>query len=231
MTVVRTFDSAEELAREAAAFVAGRLTAVLAERPRASIALSGGSTPLAMNRALAACPLSWERLDFFQADERAVAPDDPASNFASATASLFSLLPRAPQIHRMPAELLDLEAAARAYEAQVPDRLDVIVLGLGEDGHTCSLFPGHPTLDERVRRVLPVLDSPKPPPRRLTLTPPVLERAGELLILVTGPAKAQAVSRALHEGPVREVPGRLARRGTWYLDRAAAELLGGGHSG
>jgi 6-phosphogluconolactonase len=231
MTVVRTFGSAEELAWEAAVYVAGRLNAALAERARASLALSGGTTPLLMNRALASQSLPWERLDFYQADERAVPPDHPESNYAGASQSLFSLLPTTPKVYRMPAELPDLDAAARAYEAQLPERLDVIVLGLGDDGHTCSLFPGRRAVSERERRVLPVVDSPKPPSRRLTLTAPVLEQARDLFMLVTGAAKAEAVCRSLEEGPVREVPGRLARRGTWYLDRAAAELLGGGHSG
>src|SRR5262249_32681738 len=130
------------------------------------------------------------------------------------------------QVFRMPAEREDLEAAARAYEALLPDRLDLIVLGIGEDGHTCSLFPGRPQVEESKKRVVAVHDSAKPPPRRLSLTPPVLAEAGQLVTIVAGRAKASAVWQALRSSAsAREVPARLAREGAWFLDDAAASEL------
>ncbi len=224
----------EALARDAAGFVEGLIRAALAERPRCSVALSGGGTPLPMNRALARATLPWERVDFFFADERAVPPDDAESNYRGARESLFAPLALPDrQLFRMEAEAPDLDAAARAYEESLPERLDVVILGMGEDGHTCSLFPGHASVEERTRRVLPVTDSPKPPPRRMTLGPTALAAARTLFMLVAGGGKAAAVRRALEEtGPAREVPARLAREGTWYLDApAASELRGGAHRG
>ena len=106
-------------------------------------------------------------------------------------------------------------------------RFDLIVLGIGEDGHTASLFPGSSLVDEHARMVAVVFDSPKPPSRRLTLTPPVLEAARQVLVLASGEGKAAAVARALAaEGDPHAVPSRLVRERDWYLDAAAARGLG-----
>jgi 6-phosphogluconolactonase len=103
--------------------------------------------------------------------------------------------------------------------------LDVVVLGIGEDAHTASLFPGAAALDEAVRRVLPVV-GPKPPPQRLTLTAPVLRAARLCLMLASGAGKADAVKRALLDPiDVKAVPSQLARQGVWFLDPAAAAAL------
>ena len=122
----------------------------------------------------------------------------------------------------MEAEAEDLDSAALRYAAQLPAALDVLVLGVGDDGHTASLFPGSPALQERTRRVVPAT-SPKPPTRRLTLTPPVIAAARRLVVLAAGPDKAEAVARAL-SGSVNanDVPATLARDGVWFLDGAAA---------
>src|SRR5262249_39350517 len=126
----------------------------------------------------------------------------------------------------------NLDAAALAYEGILPERLDIVLLGLGEDGHTCSLFPGHNAVLEKTRRVLAVYDSPKPPPRRLTFAPPPLVAAHTPFMLVAGQGKASAVRRALEEeGPIHDVPARLAKRGIWYLDAQAASQLRGGERG
>ena len=142
-----------------------------------SLAVPGGSVAESFFPRLASLDLDWDRVLVFFGDERAVAPDDPASN-ARLARDLW--LDRAPiplaNVHRMRAEGEDLDAAARAYERVLldvlgdPPRLDLALLGMGPDGHVCSLFPGHPALDETERYVLPVLDAPKPPPRRVTLT-------------------------------------------------------------
>jgi 6-phosphogluconolactonase len=125
----------------------------------------------------------------------------------------------------MEAERSDREAAAGDYERALPQRLDVLLLGMGADGHTASLFPGSAALDERSRLVVPVAGS-KAPAERLTITPPVIEAARKVAVLATGEDKAAMVARAL-EGPPepRTVPAQLARRGLWLLDRAAATRL------
>ncbi len=125
----------------------------------------------------------------------------------------------------MRGELEDGAAAAAEYEAILPERLDVLVLGIGEDGHTASLFPGDPALDAADRRVLAVR-APSPPHGRLTLTPIAIRAARERVMLARGNGKSAAVRRALEEpGPAREVPARLARVGHWILDGEAASDL------
>ena len=140
-----------------------------------------------------------------------------------------ALLSRVPipvaQVHRMEAERTDRESAAREYERLLPPRLDVLLLGMGADGHTASLFPGAASLDERQRRVVAVVGA-KPPAERLTITPPVIEDARTVAVLATGEDKAPMVARAI-EGRLapKAVPVQLARRGVWFLDRAAASRL------
>jgi len=171
--------------------------------------------------------VEWARVRIYFADERAVPPDHPESNFRLARETLLDPLRLAPRnIHRMKGEYQDLEAAVVEYEAHLTEPLDVLILGVGEDGHIASLFPGTPLADEKVRRVAAVTDSPKPPVLRLTLTARALGEARQVLVLATGPEKAEAVARALEgwAGP-REVPARLVRGRDWYLDRAAAGRL------
>jgi 6-phosphogluconolactonase len=206
-----------ELSRMAAAELARRL------RDGGSVSLAGGSTPRPAYELLAAEPgVRWERVTVYFGDERAVAPDDARSNYRMAREALLDRLATAPRVYRMEGETADLEAAARRYEQDLPDRLDVLVLGMGADGHTASLFPGSPALRERRRRVVPV-EAPADPPRRLTITPPVIAAARQVIVIVSGGDKADAVARAL-EGDLNEdaVPAALAREGLWLLDRAAA---------
>jgi 6-phosphogluconolactonase len=140
-----------------------------------------------------------------------------------------SLLDRVPipqnQVFRMQAEDPDRDAAARAYAALLPEALDVLVLGVGEDGHTASLFPGSPALSEAERRVVPVT-GPKPPPERLTVTPPVILGAARRIVLASGAGKADAIARAL-DGPwdPNATPIQFAKRGVWFVDPEAASKL------
>ena len=210
----------ESLAQEAAAWMARSLQDALAARPRASLALSGGGTPAPAYRALADMKLPWERVDVFFVDERFVPPDHADSNYRLAEDSLLKplRLPSA-QVFRMEGEREDRDAAARDYEAKLPPVLDVVLLGMGPDGHTASLFPGHPALEERERRVLAVV-GPKPPPWRMTLTLPVLLSARAVLNLVAGAGKADAVRRAL-AGDMA-LPAARVTNTQWMLDPAAA---------
>ncbi|HEY3499794.1 MAG TPA: 6-phosphogluconolactonase [Polyangiaceae bacterium] len=212
-------------------FAARAVARVLAEavraRGRATLALSGGTTPRAMHESLALISgVAWDSIDVYFGDERCVPPDHPDSNYRMAKESLFDRVAiPGERIHRPEAELRDRNAAALAYEKILPPALDLVVLGIGEDGHTASLFPGSPALDPSERRCVAVI-GPKPPPERLSLTPRALSDARLLLMLASGAGKAEAVARALEgEWDPRKTPAQLARRGEWILDRAAAVML------
>jgi 6-phosphogluconolactonase len=209
------------------------LERVLTERAKVSdrvtIGLSGGNSPRRVHERLAcSTKVPWLKVHVYFGDERAVPPEHAESNFRMAKESLLDRVPiPTAQVHRMRAEETDRDAAARAYEALLPEALDVLVLGIGEDGHTASLFPGSEALSERERRVLPVV-GPKPPPERLTLTPPAIFAARMRVVLASGAGKADAVARAL-EGPVdpASTPAQLAKHGVWFVDKPAAAKLAG----
>ena len=217
-----------QVANLAAQRIAEALNRAIAAEGAASLALAGGTTPRATYEALAKVSgIDWACVSIYFGDERAVPPTDPDSNYLMAQKALFehvALLPA--NIHRMVGEDPDQEAAARNYDGFLPPHLSVMILGIGEDGHTASLFPGSPALLERTRRVLPVI-GPKPPPKRLSVTPPVIEAAGLCVMLATGAGKADAVLRALR-GPldIQGTPSCLARAGLWVMDHAAAAKLG-----
>jgi len=216
----------KDLAARAALRIAAELTRAIAARGQATFALAGGTTPKATYESLAGLPLDWSHIDIFFGDERCVPADHADSNYRMAKAALFDrvAVPSA-RIHRMQGELADRDAAAQAYEAELPERLDLVVLGIGEDAHTASLFPGSPALRELARRVLPVL-GPKPPPERLSVTPPVLQSARLCIVLASGAGKAEPVRRAFQEPlDIVATPIQLARDGVWFLDAAAASAL------
>jgi 6-phosphogluconolactonase len=217
------------LPRRAAQWLAETMVSVLAGRGRCAIALSGGETPRPVYAALAAPDIAggidWSGVEVYFVDERAVPPDHADSNFRMATETLLAQVPiPATHIHRMEAERSDLDAAAAAYDRLLPQALDILLLGMGADGHTASLFAGSPALSER-RRVV-VVRSPKPPPVRLTITPPVIAAARVVAAVVMGAEKAAAVARVLDGGArASEMPAALARRGVWFLDLPAAARL------
>ncbi len=225
------------IGEDAAAFVRAaaeevtRLAARAARRRRFSIAISGGATPRPIHAALAEPPFAdrfpWPAAAFYFADERCVPPDDPESNYGAARRDLFSRAPVDPAlIHRIEGEREDIDAAAADYAALLPDALDILLLGMGEDGHTASLFPGSSALREEHRRALAVRDAPKPPASRITIAPPVIRAARAVVVLVAGANKAGMVARAL-SGPLRidDIPVQLAREATWILDASAAMEL------
>jgi 6-phosphogluconolactonase len=245
MSDVRVLADPEAVSRAAADDFVAQAREALGGRGRFSVALSGGATPRRLYELLAESPrrqaVDWARIDFFWGDERAVPPDHPDSNYGAAqTALLGPVGAPAERVHRIKGELPDPEQAARDYEAQLvrvfgatpdgpPPAFDLILLGMGADGHTASLFPHSQALAERRRWVLSVyvarLDA-----TRITLTPPVLNRGREIRLLVTGRDKAETLHDAL-EG-TRE-PERLpvqliapeAGRVIWLVDRAAASKL------
>jgi 6-phosphogluconolactonase len=219
-----------DLVGPAAEWIGSEVSRAVGERGLCAVALAGGRTPEPVYRKLAShSGISWDRVDVFFTDERAVPPEDPESNYGMIHRALLSRIPISPtRVHRMEADNPDREAAARSYEGALPEHLDLLVLGVGQDGHTASLFPGSPVMEELHRLVVPVI-GPKLPPERLTLTPPVIEAARSVVIIATGSDKAAVIARAI-EGPwaPREIPAQLARRGRWFLDQAAAERLAEG---
>jgi 6-phosphogluconolactonase len=203
----------------------------LAARDFFRLGLSGGRTPEAAYRLLASPEfrgrMPWTRIQVFFADERDAPPTEPESNYWLIRKLLVEPVGIPPEnVHRMKADSLDLDAAARAYQPLLGEPLDLLLLGVGEDGHTASLFPGSPLLRERERMAAAVYDSPKPPPRRLTITPPAIAATRNVIVLVTGASKAVAVARALEQdGAVEDCPARLLRGYDWLLDVAAAAEL------
>lgn len=192
------------------------------------LAVPGGRSALAIFAKLArARTIDWPESELLFTDERGVPPDHADSNYRLVRESLLvPLAERAPRVFRMRGEADDLDAAAREYDAALAARLDVLLLGVGEDGHVASLFPGSPLLAERERRAAVVLDSPKPPARRLTITPRVIDEARRVFVIATGAAKREAVARALDAaGDARDCPARLVRERTWFLDPEAAAGL------
>jgi 6-phosphogluconolactonase len=204
---------------------------LLTEAARAGeeIVFTGGSTPGRAYELAAELEADWSRAGAWWGDERCVPPDDQNSNFGLAEKTLFEKLEARPRIHRIRGED-DPEAAARAYEDELRGTaLDLLLLGLGPDGHVASLFPDSPGLEERERLVIPAEPQLEPYIERITLTPPVLRAARRIVFLVTGEDKADAVARALSGPADPGVPGSLIRAASGetlaVLDRAAASRL------
>jgi 6-phosphogluconolactonase len=208
-----------------ASWIAGRLAQAIAARGTASVALAGGNTPRRIYEELASLPVEWDRVEVFFGDERCLAPSDPDSNFRMAREALLDRV-AARHVHRLQGERTDREAAAADYAALLPPALDAIILGMGEDGHTASLFPGHDWSRPTGQRVIAVSGAPKPPPLRLSVTCDVIWAAQHRLVLATGYGKAEQVRLALGGDAQPQIyPVHNVRRATWLLDRAAASLL------
>ena len=239
--LLAVFPDTPALVAELATFVAKAQKDAIDKKGRFTIALSGGSLPamLAGLTALPAGAVKWHHWHVFYVDERAVPLDHSDSNHRACTEALFSRVPLpAAQIYPIDASQLgDLEELADAYEktlihafaqkdaARFPV-FDLILLGMGPDGHTASLFPAHALLTEEDRWVAPLADAPKPPPERITLTYPVINHAARVVFVATGAGKADVLARVLdhpEEGlpaaRVRPVsPGQLY----WFVDEPAA---------
>lgn len=214
------------VARRAAAFIADQARAAVRERGQFTLAVSGGRTPWAMLRALATLDLPWPQLQLFQVDERVAPAGDAVRNLTNIQASLLDHAPLpAANVHAMPVEAADLDAAARDYAATLqricdaPAVLDLVHLGLGADGHTASLVPGDASLQVGDADV--ALSGPYQGHRRMTLTYPVLNRARGVLWLATGADKRAMVAR-LRSGDTGIPAGRVQAGHAWLLGDAAA---------
>jgi 6-phosphogluconolactonase len=240
---IRILDDPDELAETAAGLIVDLATSAVAQHGRFTVALAGGATPRTTYERLARPPLSelmpWARTFVFFGDERGVGVDHADSNYGMAHRALLSKVPIPPrQVFRIPGEGADPEVVATDYARTLSEELkvrrgelphlDLVLLGLGIDGHTASLFPGSPVLKEVFRTVAAVHAAAAVIPQRFTLTFPVLNAAACVVYLVSGSVKAKVVKAALAEratslpaGLVRPTDGRLI----WLLDRAAAALL------
>jgi 6-phosphogluconolactonase len=223
---IHVAQSPEALAERAAERMASLIAEEVSRSGGCAVALSGGSTPGPILRRLARASLPWASVRWYFADERCVPPDDLESNYRGAKEALFDRAPIGPEhVFRMEGERADQDQAAADYARNLPEKIHLALLGIGEDGHFASVFPGSALVIEAVRPVAAVHDSPKPPPHRLTLTPAAL-RGTKVLMVAVGTGKAGAVRRALqgNELPLL-VPSRLWRAHEWVLDKAAASEL------
>jgi 6-phosphogluconolactonase len=239
--LVRVADTAALAEAAAAAILQTAQTAVTAHG-RFTIALAGGATPASTYARLAHAPfvtaMPWDKTWVFFGDERMVAPDHPASNFRMADERLLAKVPiAADRVFRMRGESDDSERAASDYGKVLADvcterragvpRLDLVLLGVGVDGHTASLFPGSPAVREVFRPVAAVHAAAAAIPERVTMTLPVINAAARVFVLVAGPEKAKVVKSVLVDkslvpaGMVSPVDGEL----WWFVDEAAAALL------
>lgn len=236
----QAYRDAKSAAQACADFVIARLEERLSGKESATLALSGGSTPRLLFESLATRGFPWQQVHVFWVDERAVPPTDPRSNYKLAAETL--LIPvRVPQrnIHRVHAELMPAVAASR-YAEDIRDffglelgempHFDVTHRGVGPDGHTASLFPGEPLIDDH-EGIAAAVYVEKLAEWRITLLPGVLQGARNTVMLATGADKAEAVRAAFH-GPYEPMryPVQLTspqgRAVTWFLDQAAARLIG-----
>jgi len=239
---ITIYPDTNTLSHAAAQYIVRLANEAIVTRGRFSIALSGGSTPKVLYGLLAEEPyhsqIGWTAVDIFWSDERCVPPDSEDSNYHLARQVLLDKISISPnQVHRMPADQPDRDAASQAYTVDMQrafgtsgiPNFDLIQLGMGPEGHTASLFPHQASLHEQQRLVMPV-SVPKPPPPRLTFTPPLLNAARHVLFLVTGAEKADALQAVL-EGEYQpdEYPAQIVRPPNgdlvWMLDNAAAAKL------
>jgi 6-phosphogluconolactonase len=224
------YKDADSVAQMAATTIAADARAAIAARGRFAVAFSGGKTPWIMLRALAGEDIPWAGVHFYQTDERVAPSGDPDRNLTHLVESLLQHAPLRPeQVHAMPVEAEDLQAAAAQYSmalreiAGSPPVLDLVHLGLGPDGHTASLVPGDDVLDVADKDV--AITGVYQGRRRMTLTYPVINRARRVLWVVTGSEKGEMLRR-LREGDASIPAGRVRRDQALLLaDRAAAGQL------
>jgi 6-phosphogluconolactonase len=222
MTGMRKVVQAEAFAAAAVDWIREKVELVLEQSEQCHLMLAGGGTPMPVYDRLAQQrDIPWQQIVIYFGDERCVPPRTSENNAYMAISRLFpDGVPPGVTVHRMCGEE-EPNKAARAYESILPSHIDVLLLGMGSDGHTASIFPGSVALDEEQRRVMPVIGN-KVPLQRLTITPPVIREARYLLLMAQGEEKADAVRGALKEG---SVPAALAADGDWLLDPGAGRYL------
>ena len=221
MAQTRTYPDAEAVARAAADYLYELISGCVAEHGVCHVALPGGGTPARCLELLAGSDLPGRDIHWYLGDERCYPPMHPERNDSMIEQCLWSRIDAPPaNRHRIPAEL-GPERAAEEYSALINGigRLDVIVLGMGEDGPTASLFPGNAALDDE-RAVVPVFNAPKAPPERVSLGLATLQAGVQRVVLVTGNNKHEALMRIQKGEPL---PAGLIGRSCWFVDQAAAK--------
>ena len=236
------FRTSQQMGQAAAEHVAYLCAQAVGERGRFTVAVSGGSLPKLLFPPMVSEPIrsqiNWSKWHVFWADERCVSLTDPDSNYRLTREYLFDHV-EIPPTQIVPInDTLDPATAAANYQkklaqvfaplsGQLP-RFDLILLGMGEDGHTASLFPNHPLLREKERWVTPIFDSPKPPPERITLTLPVINQARQVVFIAAGAGKAEALSAIIKGNS--DLPAALVQPTNgelhWFVDDAATGLTG-----
>jgi 6-phosphogluconolactonase len=233
--MIRIFPDYEALSRAAAEHTVRVGREAIAQRGLFHLALSGGSTPRGaygiLAEKLGAGPPLRRATHFYWGDERCVPAEHPQSNYAMARACLLDRVQVLPeQVHRIHADDPDPQGAAERYAAGFPAQADLLLLGIGEDGHTASLFPGSGGLARGNARFA-FVEAPVEPRGRITITPAGIAAARHVLVLVSGAGKAEALRRVFApQGDVQQTPARLVRGATWFVDRRAAALLEPGHN-
>ncbi|KZT74812.1 6-phosphogluconolactonase [Daedalea quercina L-15889] len=240
--ILFSFPSSAELCDALAEFVVKAQREAIEKKGRFSVAISGGSLPKQLNALISHPGVKWDKWQVFYADERVVPLDHPDSNHKLCTDELFSKVPIPKKnIHTIDPTLADdLEELSDAYEKELIHEFaqkdsarfpifDLILLGVGPDGHTASLFPGHSLLTEEDRWVAYIEDSPKPPPKRVTLTYPVINHAARLAFVASGVGKADTLHSVLDE-PERGLPASRVRpvypgQLYWFVDEPAVSKV------
>ena len=244
-TKVNIFADRDALSAALSAYVAHLAAMATAERGRFYVAFSGGSLMDIISPSLGSNPLrdtvNWSGWHVFWVDERWVPWSSPESIYGLARRQFFSRVSiPGEQIHAADVSLSPSETA-QSYESTIAEvfqpkagrvpRFDLMLLGVGEDGHTASLFPNHPALNENRRWVVPVVDAPKPPPIRMTMTLPVINNARHVVFVAAGPGKANILSKVLNFRVHQpELPAQLVNPSDgelqWFIDRPAASAIG-----
>ncbi|KAJ6627174.1 6-phosphogluconolactonase [Mycena sp. CBHHK59/15] len=236
--ILVSFPNADAIRESLAVFIVKAQKESIDKKGRFTVALSGGSLPKMLSSLIGNPAVKWDKWQVFYADERVVPLDHPDSNHLACTNLLFSKVPIPPEhVHTIDATLLDdLEELSDAYEKELIREFaqkdaarfpvfDLILLGMGPDGHTASLFPGHELLAEEDRWVAYLEDSPKPPPQRITFTYPVINHAARVVFVASGKEKAEMLSQVL-DNPVAGLPSSRVKPAFpgqlyWFVDDAA----------
>ncbi|KAI7873676.1 6-phosphogluconolactonase [Lichtheimia hyalospora FSU 10163] len=234
-TSIRIFANSDLVSAGLDTFIEQQSHEAINSRGVFHVAVSGGSLPKILARHLVNnSRIAFEKWHIFFADERCVPLDHPDSNYLELRKELLDRLPlsRQPCVHMINQQHIHAPATAAAdYEQQLCDhfkgtayRFDVILLGMGPDGHCCSLFPGHSLLNEHHLQVASIQDSPKPPSKRITFTLPIIHRARKKVFVATGQGKQEMLLNMIHR-PEMKLPCQLVGPATWFVDQAAAALL------
>ncbi len=223
MADIRIFKTPEAVAQAAADYLFQQIKTCVSEKGQCHVVLPGGSTPARCLELLAEKPLPWKNIHWYPGDERCYPAGHAERNDTMIADKLFSLREHViDNFHIIPAELgpeLGAEHYAKLIDAT--GGFDIVVLGMGEDGHTASLFPGNVALDDK-RSVVPVYNAPKPPDERISIGLTMLRNAAECIVIATGKNKREALTK-LKEGAV--LPVGLVEANIWLIDEAAAPVV------